>query len=274
MTLFFPDLSNWEPNLEIQPGTVAVVAKATEGTYYQDASFFRFKDGAARVGALFSGYHFLMQSIDPAEQADFYHSYAGNIPCMLDVETEGNSRPTVNQCVSFIKRLQALGGRCWGVYFPRWYWQLVGGDLGALERSGAVLISSSYTTYSDTGAGWAGYGNATPKVWQYTNNQPYGGSPCDFNAFRGSRDDLAALINGGSDVDPSTPITFSPNVVKLFPELAGQGFDSSASLNTVLGWMAARIAHLVGEVDSLKASGGVDASAVAEAVLAELKAKL
>ena len=274
MTVFFPDLSNWEPSLNLEPGTVAVVAKATEGDYYKDASFARFRDQAKNIGAVFSGYHFLISNIDPALQAKWYHDFAGNIPCMLDVETEGASRPTVDECLSFMSALKGLGGRCWGVYFPRWYQAQVGGDLGALERAGAVLVSSSYTTYSETGPGWDPYGGATPKVWQYTNNQAYGGAPCDFNAFRGSVGELAALIYGGSDMDMNTPVTFSPAVVQQFPELAAQGFGNAASLNTVLGWMAARIAHLVNEVEAAKASAGADASAVADAILAELKAKL
>lgn len=39
MTIFFPDISSYEAGLTIQPGTVAVIAKATEGTYYRDAQY-------------------------------------------------------------------------------------------------------------------------------------------------------------------------------------------------------------------------------------------
>ena len=39
MTVFFPDISSYEAGLTIQPGTVAVIAKATEGTYYRDAQY-------------------------------------------------------------------------------------------------------------------------------------------------------------------------------------------------------------------------------------------
>lgn len=275
MTVFFPDLSNWEPNLNLEPGTVAVVAKATEGDYYKDASFSRFQSEAHALGAIFSGYHFLISNIDPALQAKWYHDFAGNIPCMLDVETEGASHPSVDQCLAFMDALKGLGGRVWGVYFPRWYQGQVGGDLGALERAGAVVVSSNYTSYSDTGPGWDAYGGATPRVWQYTNSQSYGGAPCDFNAFRGSVQELSDLINGGSDMDLSTPVTFSPAVLQQFPELAAQGFNGSASLNTVLGWMAARVAHLVNEVEAAKANpGGPDPSAFADAFLAALKDKL
>ncbi len=274
MTLFFPDLSSYEGGVVLQPGTPAVIAKATEGNYYVDAYFDGFKAMADAMKIPFSGYHFLTSWEDPALQAQYYFNKAGSIPCMLDVETEGTSKPTVDDCVAFINALTRAGGRCWGVYFPRWYWGQVGGDLGRLEAAGAVLVSSDYSGYSDTGSGWQSYGGATPRIWQYTNSQQYAGMPCDFNAFKGTAQELSDLITGNL-MDLNTPITFSPAVVQMFPELAAEGFGTSAPLGTVLGWMAARIAHLVHQVDALKASNGtVDPVAVADAELAEIKNKL
>lgn len=195
-TLAFPDLSNWEPNLHIQPATVAVIAKATEGTYYQDKSYGRFKAEASTEGSLFSGYHFLKSDEDAGAQAAYYHAFAGATPCMLDVETEGASKPTVDEVLAFAARLRELGGRAWAVYFPKWYWEQVGGDLSRLTAAGLVLVSSDYAAYSDTGPGWAPYGGATPGIWQWTDAQPYGGGSCDFNAFKGTVAELAERING------------------------------------------------------------------------------
>lgn len=214
-TIAFPDLSNWEPNLNLQPATVAVIAKATEGNYYQDKSYARFKAEAAAQGSLFSGYHFLISNIDPAAQADYYHAFAGTTPCMLDVETEGASKPTVDEVLAFATRLRQLGGRAWAVYFPDWYWQQVGGDLSRLAAAGLVLVSSNYTSYSDTGPGWAAYGGATPRIWQYTDAQPYGGASCDFNAFKGTVAELAALINGSSPPVPAPEPTVSLHIVQM-----------------------------------------------------------
>lgn len=199
MTIAFPDISSYEKGLTIQPGTVAVIAKATEGTYYRDAEYANFKAQAAHVGAVFSAYHFLKAGNGSA-QADYCHAMVGSTPVMLDVETEGTSKPTVADCAAFIARMRSLGGRVWGCYFPRWFWEQVGGDLGSL---GVAIVSSSYTTYSDTGPGWQPYGGATPAVWQYTDAQPYGGQTVDFNAYRGTVQQLAALIygtTGGPDV--------------------------------------------------------------------------
>lgn len=213
MTIAFPDLSNWEPNLHLQPNTVTVIAKATEGDYYRDQSYARFKSEAAAQGSIFSGYHFLKADIDPAAQADYYHAFAGATPCMLDVETEGTSKPTVDEVIAFANRLRAIGGRAWASYFPEWYHSQVGGDLSRLTGAGLVLVSSNYTSYSDNGPGWASYGGATPRIWQYTDAQPYGGAPCDFNAFRGTVSELAALVNGGGGTPaPRPPLAGAPPI--------------------------------------------------------------
>jgi hypothetical protein len=203
LTIFFPDISSYEAGLTIQPGTVAVIAKATEGTYYRDAQYQNFKAQAARVGAVFSAYHFLKAG-DGAAQADYCHAMVGNVPVMLDVETEGASKPSVADCLAFMARMRALGGRVWGVYFPRWYWEQVGGNLALL---GVTLVASGYPGhYSDTDPDWKPYGGATPAIWQYTDKQPYGGQRVDFNAFRGTVPQLAALIDGGGTA-PAAPTT-------------------------------------------------------------------
>lgn len=277
MTLFYPDLSNYQAGYKIPSGTPAVVAKATEGTYYLDSSFHDFQHQATVLGVPFSGYHFLKSESTPEDQAQYYYNFAGKIPCMLDVETEGGSRPTVDQVVAFMEALQRLGGRVWGVYLPQWYWGDIGGDLGRLRTAGAVLISSYYVSYSDNGPGWNSYGGATPTIWQYTS------SPVDMNAFKGTPAELAAIINGsssGAEVNLTDTITFSPAVVQQFPELAAEGFGGSANLATIFGWMAARVAHLVNQVNDLEnkvnaGSGGqLNAQQVADLVIAELKAKL
>lgn len=236
MTIFFPDISSYEHGLTIQPGTVAVIAKATEGTYYQDADYATFKAQAERVGAVFSAYHFL-KSGDGASQADYCHAMVGATPVMLDVETEGTSKPTEADCLAFINRMRELGGRVWGAYFPAWFWEQVGGSLASL---GVAVVSSNYTAYSDTGSGWAPYGDATPVIWQYTNSQSYGGQSVDFNAFRGTITELAALINGTTTPTPTTGGTVGTipaSIGQMFPEIAGQ-FPAGQSFadETALIW--------------------------------------
>ena len=295
MTIFFPDISSYEAGLTIQPGTVAVVAKATEGTYYQDADYAGFKAQAAHVGAIFSAYHFLKAG-NGAGQADYCHAMVGSTPVMLDVETEGTSKPTTADCLAFINRMRELGGRVWGAYFPAWFWQQVGGSLASL---GVAVVSSNYTAYSDTGPGWASYGGATPVIWQYTNAQSYGGQRMDFNAYKGSVADLAALINGTTST-PNTGGTvpaIPPSIGQKWPDIANQ-FVGSYDDSTAIIWAdaGARAAALYAQeardavnalaaklnqppavdVNALAAAlvphltGGVDPNAVALAVVAHL----
>lgn len=278
MTIFYPDYSSFQGQATVPAGTPAIVAKATEGTHYIDADYGYYKSTAERMGIPFSGYHFLKADIDPAAQALYYYNFAGSTPCMLDVETENSSKPNVDQVLAFMTALKGHGGRVWGVYFPQWYWGQVGGDLSRLEAAGAGVISSNYTSYSDGGPGWTPYGGAHQILaWQYTS------TPIDMNAFKGTPAQLAATINGsssGAEVNLTDTITFSPAVVQQFPELAAEGFGGSANLATIFGWMAARVAHLVNQVNDLEnkvnaGSGGqLNAQQVADLVIAELKAKL
>jgi len=302
MTIFFPDISSYEAGLIIQPGTVAVIAKATEGTYYRDAQYANFKAQAAHVGAVFSAYHFLKAG-NGAGQADYCHAMVGSTPVMLDVETEGTSKPTVADCADFISRMRALGGSVWGAYFPQWYWQQVGGNLASL---GVAVVASNYTAYSDTGPGWAPYGGVSPALWQYTDKQPYGGQTIDFNAYKGTVQQLAALINGTSAPAPtsggSIVGTIPASIGQFYPEIAGQfpggqTFDNDTALIWADG--GARAAALYAkqcrdEVTALKAefdalngtlaqvlaklgtlsAGGVDESALAADVVHGIGQKL
>lgn len=276
MTIFYPDLSNYQAGYKIPTGTPAVVAKATEGTYYMDSSFHDFQHQATVLGIPFSGYHFLKSESSPEAQAQYYYNFAGKIPCMIDVETEGGSRPGVDWCVRFITELQRLGGHVWSVYYPRWYLGVTGGSLAAL---GVPVIASEYRSYDDDN--WpAGYGDIIPLIWQYTSE------PIDMNAFKGTPAQLAALINGTStsgntgEMNLTDTVTFSPAVVQQFPELAAEGFGGSTNVQTILTWTAARVAHLVNQVNDLEnrvnTGGGqaLNAQQVADLVIAELKAKL
>jgi hypothetical protein len=186
-----------------------VVAKATEGTYYQDADYAGFKAQAAHVGAIFSAYHFLKAGGGVA-QAEYCYAMVGSTPVMLDVETEGSSKPNVQDCLDFIVRMRSLGGRVWGAYIPRWYWEQVGGNLAEL---GVAIVASGYPgSYSDTDANWNAYGGVSPQIWQYTDSQPYGGQHLDFNAFKGTVAELAALING-----TTTPTSGGTNMSNVIP---------------------------------------------------------
>lgn len=267
MTIFYPDYSSYQGQADTT-GVPAIVAKATEGNYYKDADYVWYRTQAAKQGVPFSGYHFLKGEIDPAQQALYYFNFAGKTPCMLDVETEGSSRPSIDQVIAFIEALERLGGRVWGAYIPKWYWELVGGDLGRLTAHGVVLISSNYTSYSESGPGWNSYGGATPTMWQYTSGYKLNGTSVDYNAFKGTAAQLAAIING----DNMNPVDVwawrNPNLDPMDMRQRLVNAEVNAEQAN------AKADQILAMLRNMGTGGGASAQAVAAETLAELKAKL
>ena len=286
MTVFFPDVSNFQAGLRIQPGTVALIAKASEGTYYTDASYAGFKAQAAAVGSVFSAYHFLTAG-NGAGQADYCHAIVGSTPVMLDVEPENASRPTVADCAAFIARMRQLGGRVWGVYYPRWYWSQTGGDLASL---GVALIASGYPGgYSDTDANWNAYGGKAPDIWQYTDKQPYAGQSVDFNAYRGTTAQLAALING-TGTNPTGDNTVTPYDIWAFKNAhldpidmrqrlvnaetaAEQARDQANAIKAELDGVNGKLDALINTINGLR-TGGIDVGVLAGDITHAIGTKL
>jgi len=264
MTLFYNDLSSYDSGFKIQAGAPLVVAKATEGNYYMDKSYHDFEQQAKALNIPFSGYHFLTHSTNytPEDQAAWYYGFARNTPCMLDVEKEGTSTPNVDDCNRFIKALAALGGRVWAVYYPRWYWATTGGNLASM---GVPVVASEYRQYDDRN--WPGpYGGITPAMWQYTSN------PHDTNAFKGSVDELITLLNGDnvplSDSDISRIWDFeNPALDKV--DMRQYLVNSATQTAQIL----AAVNALTVKVNAITATT-LDPKAVADAELAEIKAKL
>jgi Putative peptidoglycan binding domain/Glycosyl hydrolases family 25 len=216
MTIWFPDLSHYN-NVSVEPKTVAVCAKATQAVGLVDSAYYKFRQQAADVGAIFFAYHWLnLHSI--SEQAQHAYAIVGpDTPLMIDAEdTTGNTGfsgyLTVQSIIDFVNAYRSLGGICNLVYLPHWYWQNRMGspDLQSLADNGLFLVSSNYTTYDDNGPGWDGYGGIAPVIWQYTDALPYGGGSCDFNAYKGTIDDLSTLIHA-SHVTPNPQPNPNPN---------------------------------------------------------------
>jgi hypothetical protein len=147
---------------------------------------------------------------------------------MIDCEDE-RDWPSVDECLGFAAALRARGGVCSLVYFPKWYWahaEIGRPDLNRLTNAGIHLVSSSYITYSDNGPGWQPYapGQPVPAIWQYTDALPYGGQRVDFNAFKGTVDELRALLHEGAPAPapapaPITNTNWTEQLVQNLPTL-------------------------------------------------------
>lgn len=194
MTIHFPDLSHHK--ITSLAGAVALITKATQGQSFVDPSYAEYRYEAMARRIPFAGFHWVDDS-DLAGQARNAYRVMGNTPCMWDAEAAG---ATVPRLVELTHRYRALGGNPTLVYLPEWWWRdhLGSPDLRPLKAAGLSLVSSRYPAggYTETGPGWRAYGNVTPVIWQWTNAQPFNGLRVDFNAFKGSVTELAALFAG------------------------------------------------------------------------------
>ena len=188
MTIFYPDIASYDAGIDLS-GALVAFGKATQGTWYVNPYFAAFKAEAANHGAFFCAYHFL-EAGNAAAQAAACYKVVGKTPLMLDFEP-ATTRPTLADATAFADSFRKLGGICWFVYLPKWYWSsspVNSASLAPLISRGLLLVSSSYSAYTDasSGAGWQSYGGMTPTVWQYTDALSFNGVLVDFNAYRGT----------------------------------------------------------------------------------------
>ncbi len=239
MTLYGIDISNHQRGMDLaqvaREGLDFVFCKVTEGVGFVDATWPGYRDAAKAAGLLLAGYHYLRADSDIDAQADSFVRHLGpGIPAMVDFEANGGDLDTF---WAFVRAVNARGVRVALSYIPRWYWQQVGGgDLSQVPG----LIQSSYvsgTGYAselypgDDASGWAAFGGRTPDLLQFTDQALVAGMSVDANAFRGTRDQLAALLDGTPGGSMSDPIptsalptlTTDPVVADIQRQLRGPG---------------------------------------------------
>jgi hypothetical protein len=211
MTIFGPDLSSFQNGVNLGALTDPfVLLKATEGTYYTDANYEHWLAQAKASGKIVVAYHFLSGE-DPHAQAAHLLAHIGDksLPVMLDWEPEGSYKPTLAQLYAVADAMTAAGLRVRLAYGPRWHWANIGSPpLSGLTSRGIGLVSSSYPGGSgypgDNGPGWQPYGGVTPLIWQYTDAAVEGGQRVgDMNAYRGTRDQLAAFLGTATPAHPT-----------------------------------------------------------------------
>jgi len=249
-----------------------VLLKCTEGTYYSDSQYPIWYSQAKQAGKLLVAYHFISGE-DPGAQAAHLaaHILDKSLPVMIDWEPEGSFKPTLPQLFRLADAINAAGMRVRLAYVPRWFWSAQGsGDLTPLSQRGIGVVSSAYPGRSgqapaagyasaggDSGVGWQPYGGVTPVLWQYTDAASEQQS-LDFNAFRGTIDQLAALLGGsaqnvGGDVNLTDTVTISPGFAARYPSTGPDGFTANAQVNvaTLLEGAAIRAVNNEHTLDSV-----------------------
>lgn len=208
-TVFWPDVSNnnWGSvddainfcaQLSAQ-GFAAVCHKVSEGGYFQDPYWPAVRDWARNNDLMCFGYHYVTGD-DPDDQASAWNDNGGGPLAMFDWEANSGDMGNFWNVANAFNR---AGVQVQEGYNPRWYWEGAGGgDLSGIP----FLISSSYPGGSgyafdiyqngggDNGDGWAPYGGATPKGWQFTDRALVSGITVDCNAFKGNPQQLQSAL--------------------------------------------------------------------------------
>jgi len=197
VTVFLRDMSHFDSN-ESLAGFAGTTHKVTEGTSYVDAQYARRMNAYHAAGVQILGAYHVLHTGNLGAQLDHWLStmdaltpwWRSHPHFVLQVDAE--RWPTDNVSPATVKAFAALladsGAPGWKVtYASR-------GQFGnSLDGIPTPLWNAAYhsSTYPGDGAAdWAPYSGRTPVLWQYTS------TPFDKSAFRGSADELLALISG------------------------------------------------------------------------------
>ncbi|RJO72997.1 lysA [Nocardia panacis] len=209
-TTFGIDISNHQEGLDLTQafaeGCDFVIAKVSEGDYFRDAQWPSFRDATLAAGKILVGYHYVRGDCDIEAQADSFVDHLGDrdIPAMIDFEANSGG-PGVARAM--VEAIQRRGVRVALTYLPHWYWQQIGSpDLTGLpplmsssygvDRAG--VASAIYPGSSDSG--WEGYGGLDVAVFQFSERGYVANRDLDVDAFRGTPDQLRALLTGDDDM--------------------------------------------------------------------------
>lgn len=187
-------------------GISFVVLKATEGAGWNDPEFAGNLTEARQANLLVAAYHYQRPESAAAQVANVRDSVPLDVPVILDVEAGSGSLALTRDIIG---RLRTAGYRVPLLYLPRWYWQgLNSPSLAGLpplwsSRYPDNVIGSLADEWADVPAHyWNGYGGLDVAVLQFTSSVAIAGhQPIDANAYRGTREQLAALLGGGQDDD-------------------------------------------------------------------------
>lgn len=311
-TTFFVDVSHHDRSRRkraldwaaIRRNTSEVmIARATYGdpqgfsptTRYFD----EFQTGAKAAGfTTRGGYHNLIRgdAASIGRQVDWFLRTLDSQDCawaMLDIErypelVANNLWPRWADVMRFRDRwAKVAGGRVLTYYLPQWLWS---GHLGSpdLRALGGPLIASNYGSNLDglppaiydarggnSGPGWKPYGHVTPAIWQFGSecDMPGASGHTDINAYRGTADELTALLTG-KDTDMLTKTEAGHLVALAYRLLSVATLDERVASSSQIpedGRLAdVPLIDLLKRVDTnaaAAATGGVDPAALAAELL-------
>ncbi len=193
------DVSHFQGEIEwasvAGDGVIFAFAKASEGETVTDPAFAANWQAMKAAGLVRGAYHFYISGDDPAAQlANFAASVtleSGDLPPMVDIETNGHSTQAAEDRIADLHRFLELVTAHFGVrpiiYTGPTFWRASFDD----SFSDYHLWTAEYevpTPAMETG--WTDW-----TIWQHTEGGTVAGvsKPVDLNKFNGTDTDLAAF---------------------------------------------------------------------------------
>lgn len=205
------DVSAYQPTFDFaacrREGFDFAFVKSTEGTSWRSPNFGHQVRDARAAGLLVAAYHYVRGSDVPGQLANIRSMVSTDVPVILDVEEGAGSIASIR---ALNKALNDAGYRTPLIYIPKWYWQ---GHMGSPDLTGLPPNWLSWypdNTVRSKEAGialvpahvWNAFGGLPIAVVQFTSSLAVANYPqgrIDGNAYRGTRDQLAALLTGGDE---------------------------------------------------------------------------
>lgn len=211
--------------------------KAAEGGSLIDDEFAANLAEARAAGMLVAAYVFVRTNASAAAHVALANKVIPrDVPIILDVETAiDKTKPSLAQARAVLDAFRAAGRPPVLSYIPLWYWRDVWGSPALAgwpplwsSRYPDMVVGTLADEWADVPASyWNGYGGLPVALLQFTSSARIAGyQPLDANAFRGTRDQLAALFGqaGGGGAAPAAAVIPMEETMKDVP--AGQNVET------------------------------------------------
>ena len=184
-------------------GCELVLIKAGEGDSFVDPDFAANLAEARAAGQIVAAYWYQRSTATAAGHvAKIRATVPAGVPVVMDVEANSGNVALTRDIVG---RLNVAGVRTPLLYIPRWYWQQIGSpSLAGLpplwsSRYPNNVVGALADEWAEVPASyWDGYGGLSVALLQFTSSARIAGyAPLDASAYRGTRDQLAALFGQG-----------------------------------------------------------------------------
>lgn len=214
-------------------GCELCIMKGGEGSSFVDPDFTSNLAEARAAGMLVAAYWYIRANVSAAAHVErILRTVPKDVAIIPDVEANSGGVALV---MDIVNRLRAAGYVVPLLYLPHWYWQ----QLGSPSLVGLPPLWSS--RYPDNVVGtlpdewadvpahyWDGYGGLGVALLQFTSSAKIAGySPLDASAFRGTRNQLAALLgaaSGGGAATAAATVIPMEEAMKDIP--AGQNVET------------------------------------------------